>query len=406
MRPSSKKLNLLVSTFVLAQNIISAQNVRIRKLEVNESQKTNKRKLKIAEDEETIFKRKYNNKDITLQNVEFSSVKNTITLDGVEYSFDNLEELEMFSPEFKLFENGVEVGNYDDHKGIVFNGKDGENEIFVSHDYSRRINMIEIYDGENTTTLLSDLTMGEHNSSDVSDSPMHQHLYSDGEKVSYDYLDDHELETGSSKSIFTMQGKGCSYYRVIDVAIAFDTSFCKYSGGFKKAVNKVQSIVAIASKKYKQPGLCIKIRISAADGRCNKNDDPYNKMRYWISGCTGRDGLIDDFSSYWGTYMKYIPRDSAHLFTANKMDGPVGCSGIGVLCKRAYGVNQISYFYDMNLQAHLFAHELGHNCGAVHIGGNGYMMNPNVNHAQYGFSMQSIYQMNAYLKTATCLHYG
>jgi len=405
-------MNLLILISFLLQNTVSAENVRTARLKVREPMENNKRKLTIVEDEESIFKTKYSYKETSLQNVEFSSSANTMTLDGKSYSFDNLEELEIFSPEFKIYEDGAELDSYDNHKGFLFNGKDGDNEIFVSHDYSRRINMIEIYDGQNTTTLLSDTSMDENNPSDENDSSddsiaMDQHLFSDGEKVPYDYSDENGLETASSKTIFTMQSS-CGYYRVIDVAIAFDTSFCKYAGGFNSAINMAKSIVAIASKKYKQAGLCMKVRISAADGRCNKKNDPYKKMRYWYSGCAGRDGYLDDFGAYWGTYMKYIPRDTAHLFTAERMDGPVGCSGIGVLCKsKSYGVNQISHFYDMNLQGNLFAHELGHNCGAIHLNGNGYIMNPNVNHAQYGFSVQSIYQMNNYLKYAgTCLHYG
>ena len=58
--------------------------------------------------------------------------------------------------------------------------------------------------------------------------------------------------------------------------------------------------------------------------------------------------------------MKYIPKDAAHLFTAQTMDGPLGCSGLASLCRNAYGVNQMSFTNDLTLQTSLFTHELAH----------------------------------------------
>ena len=69
-----------------------------------------------------------------------------------------------------MSQDGVELDSHDNHNIFSLNGKDSENKIFVSYDYSRRINTIEKYDGKNTSTLLSDTSICESNLSDENES--------------------------------------------------------------------------------------------------------------------------------------------------------------------------------------------------------------------------------------------
>lgn len=109
-------------------------------------------------------------------------------------------------------------------------------------------------------------------------------------------------------------------------------------GGFHSTLNKIKTIVALASNKFKQQGVCVKLKLSAVDIRCSRDNDPYAGMRLDKSGCYG-SGLLDDFRYYWDVNMKDVPRVSAHLFHTSKMDGPLGCASQRDLCRRnSYGV--------------------------------------------------------------------
>merc|ERR1712232_559281 len=133
-----------------------------------------------------------------------------------------------------------------------------------------------------------------------------------------------EMEDSSVFSTF-----GCNNYRVLKVAIVYDYSFCFWSGGPTQAWNKISKIVSMASGKYQQ-SLCISLKISALEGHCNYNQDPYRKMRHQYSGCSYQKGLLQDFTKHWRYNKKNIKRDAAHLFVGQKfIDGTIGCAGIG-----------------------------------------------------------------------------
>jgi len=393
MMKGSTNLSITTITLFLFGST-RAGSVRRRLSEDNNNNNNIRRSLWIENDEVSLYQSRFNNREPLFKEIDFSSYKNEISFDGRIYSLNSLEELSLFSKNFTIFRDGKEV-NYIESpvEGKLYFGKDGDSEIFVSDDEERRINVIEIFDGENITTLVSNLTL-DFNSTEA---PPYKDI---------DDEDDEDQETMSTNVFFKNMPSFCSSYRTIEVAIAFDTSYCYWVGGYNQAVSRVHQTVALADKKYRQAGLCLALKLTHIDGHCDYNTDPYKSMRYWLSGCGGTQGYLNDFQNYWKVYMNHIHRDSAHLFTANNLDGPIGCSGIGCLCKIAYGVEEMSYFkYDINLEGNLFAHELAHNCGANHVGGHGYVMNPNINYGQYGFSSQSVWQMISYLNSVSCLSY-
>jgi len=158
----------------------------------------------------------------------------------------------------------------------------------------------------------------------------------------------------------------------------------------------------MASGKYQQ-SLCISLKISALEGHCNYNQDPYRKMRHQYSGCSYQKGLLQDFTKHWRYNKKNIKRDAAHLFVGQKfIDGTIGCAGIGTLCTHAYGVEAIPWSSDSSLQSNLFAHELAHNCGATHINSPSNVMNAYITHSYNGFSQISKSNIKKYLKKQNC----
>ena len=167
-------------------------------------------------------------------------------------------------------------------------------------------------------------------------------------------------------------------------------------------MSRVQSIVGLASSKY-QP-FCINLKVSTVEGHCDYYQDPYKNMRITISGCMGGQGLLNDLRSYWGSTNRHLPGVSVHLFTGTAFhDGPIGCSGIGSLCRGvAYGVNSMIYHSDPNYQAVLYAHELGHNLGATHTNADNYVMSARVGRADYGWDSTNYNIIRNFLYYAFC----
>jgi len=372
-------------------------------------------KLVIQDDHKLTFKTTERH-----QSVEFIAASNVMSFNGDTYSLNNVKEYSIWAPDSKVYLDGNDLNPPRQGRAlegiknqpVFYFGKVGKVELLIVQNHlTRRIEAIETHDTSSSVTkfifnsTMSIAELDNRNSPDLEEYAFNfSKSYLQNDTIEYWTQEGKLNETDNS--LFQAQGS-CGVYRQIDVAIAFDSSFCKFMGGFNAAVQRVQYIVALASNKFKQQGLCLSLKLKAVDGRCKGNDDPYKKMMYWKSGCLTNKGLYQDFTSYFRSNMKQIPRDAAHLFTARTMDGPIGCSGLGSLCGRfAYGVNQMSFTSDLTLQTSLFAHELAHNCGASHNNKNGYIMSLGVNDGRNGFTAQSIKQMLSYLSTVSCLAYS
>jgi hypothetical protein len=185
----------------------------------------------------------------------------------------------------------------------------------------------------------------------------------------------------------------CSSFRNIQVAIAFDSSFCASFGGRDGATQEVERIVATASTSYyRRPGLCVNLQIVRLEGYCDSGSDPYNRGPI-LSGCNN-EGMLDFFQDFWEQNRRNIPRDAAHLFRSRPFTDQrtIGCAYTDALCGgAAYGVNNFAGQSTVR-RAVLFAHELGHNSGAGHIQSTNagqFIMEPSVNAGTNGFAQES-----------------
>lgn len=95
---------------------------------------------------------------------------------------------------------------------------------------------------------------------------------------------------------------GCNnMYKMIDLAVAYESSFCQREGGKAAAENTVLQIVASVSQKYQQFGVCAKVRLSHLEGWCDKILDPYKTyVALNSSGCKSY-GLLDGFKEIWNS---------------------------------------------------------------------------------------------------------
>lgn len=161
-----------------------------------------------------------------------------------------------------------------------------------------------------------------------------------------------------------LQSVECPSYRVIEVAIAYDTSFCSYFGGQAAADRKVQTIISGVSEKYKQKGLCMMVVMSHLEGYCDASVDPYRAMLE-KANADGNNAcaVLYPLQEYWAENRSNVQQDAMHLFHGyNLPSNTIGCAFVSVLCSSyAMAVNEISYTGNQELQNILVAHELGHN---------------------------------------------
>jgi len=194
-----------------------------------------------------------------------------------------------------------------------------------------------------------------------------------------------------------------SSFRMIEVAIAYDLTFCAtYNAEAWTAQSAIESIVAMASKYYEVGGLCAMIQLSYVEGYCDQSNDIYAPF-------IQDDSLLNIFKDYWNTHRQHVARDTAHLFTGTDFssNNAIGRAFISEICdlQNAYGINWITFSTELKLQANLFAHELGHNAGAHHYGDSdtGHLMNPGMNDGRNGFSEACVASMDQYLSQQSCV---
>jgi len=340
-----------------------------------------------------------------------------ISVNDKEYDFKNLDEVNILSSSFSATLDGKKANVSCEHSYWSGRDIDGDAFLFMSKDEFGNVDYVNIAEVEtqNSFTASDDhpglfepvIYDNVHEKSMFSmdeDYIITPHTHpSVLEILNYtenmtDIYDDIEIE--EEEGVFTTFG--CNNYKVLEIAIVYDSTFCSWTGGPTQAWNKISSIVSMASGKFQQD-LCISLKISALEGHCNYSQDPYRKMRHQYSGCAYK-GLLQDFTKYWHFNRKHIKRDAAHLFVGKKFtDGMIGCAGIGTLCKYAYGVEAIPWSSDISLQSNLFAHELAHNCGATHINSPSNVMNSYITHSYNGFSQTSKSNINSYLKYQNCV---
>jgi len=321
------------------------------------------------------------------------SERNTIKVNGAVHSMDDLLPMDVFSPDATYMDDGKEkplpaVAMFmkvaSDNTMLVTKGPGGNVQtIDITYADGSNTFMEEVSGGVLAVMLpeardkeaMSKFIMAEtkllgESGNNSSEPQIGRSSSGNAKEIGLGWRKLME-QSDSSREERHLQS-GCSMLRVIEVAIAYDSSFCSKMNGASNANAAAQQIVARASTLY-QNNFCGKIQITYLEGFCDPSTDPYAAgVRPNQSGC-GNSGLLQFFSSFWGTNRGSVRRDTAHLFSGtalecNNAGCVIGCASVQSLCSTSssYGVNHITFFTDRQLQSDLLAHELGHNCGATH----------------------------------------
>lgn len=213
--------------------------------------------------------------------------------------------------------------------------------------------------------------------------------------------------TESGQERETNDAEPCASYRDVHLAAVYDSSFCaSYGNDSSDADDRVASLVAAASARHGQNGLCARIKLSHLEGWCDPETDPYETVvETNRSGCGESGGALREFREHWNKHRDHVRRDAAHFFSGTRFECEggscvLGCAFSKATCvkARAYGVS-FDAFPNLTTQSLLLAHEIGHNNGAAHDADKGSIMYGSFSPQSTGFSEGSIASMNEHYST-------
>lgn len=382
-----------------------------------------------------IFMSKENDIMDPLQTIELNG--NTYDLTGLqeinlftknaEYIFDhesrNLSTLDSCSKMyFKNLGDQVMIVSFCD---IELKGEKSS-EVEISVVEKSRGNVIGSFSSENNTTKILPRIMDDKEYRDINQKIVPSEEYEPNDQNDYLKFFRNSLRGANTiANIFLEEGgteefddSPCEDYKEIELAIAFDSTFCQEHGGERKAVSNIIHIMTLVSLRYEQNGLCTKVRLSHLEGYCGETDPFVEGVAIGKGGCSDDEyGLKQYFADYFMENRKRVHRNVAILITGSPLecreDGRcvVGCASKRSLCdpRRAYGVvdatiNGIAP-NDTNLRAVTISHELGHIIGADHIDeeNKNFIMNALLNDGKDGFGRESISSMQCHMRRSSCM---
>ena len=354
-----------------------------------------------------------------------------ILVDGemIALEMTKLTPINIFTPNAMYFFDGIQRGD-PPASSVYSSNVDATVTLTMTPEGLQSISKMDPITGETINVLPmepgSDIFV-EITASDVNPEELRRYEFGDPVGMSRRDRDLRALPEG----IMARSLQGCSSFRVIELAVAYDSTFCADVGGSESlATAAVERIVSDASQIYQQPGLCLKIQIAAIDGFCDPIVDPYASIiPFSVSG------IASEFMRFITNdpVRSAIPRDAFHLFYGGKPGfGAIGFAYLDVLCDNnfGFGVNEITFSSNPVLQASLLAHELGyvllrmkcflyhkchltrfsfvnehsHNAGSNHDSQTGQNIMSPVICTCPSFSSSSVSQINSHVASVSCIN--
>lgn len=402
--------------------------------------------VSITKQDISSFKDSYALKDDIPLKIQEIPASNSFTVNDKRYDINDLDRVEdIFTPDFEYRMDGVEQENMPDFN--VFSKESGRERILVMF----RENVIEniLISNKDTgataaelihlrgrylvTIMPEDIDIEKYSeyilaepassqSNTVDDIQNNVESFAgDLEELVEDVVEDLRDSIEAAENIFFKWIKyfpglyskfDCQEYQMVEISVSFESTFCNEEGGADRAFEKAAQMVAAASMRYQQKGLCRKIQMSQMDGYCADSTDPYaNHVLDNKSGCYDEWGLLNDFREYSNANNTEAKRDASILFSGTALECSnlgcvVGCAFIKSLCQqeKGYAVVDGVFTESIDYRSVLVAHELGHIMGATHQHGSSgkYVMEAAVKESAEMFSRKSIRLMNRYMRDSTC----
>ena len=175
-------------------------------------------------------------------------------------------------------------------------------------------------------------------------------------------LSDDVLQTGllmTDSQIADVATSGATALRVIEIATDADYEWVTQAGGATQANSEILSMINMAEGVYERDlGLTFSVTFQHAW----TTPDPYRpiSMNY----------VFFDFRKYWEVNFSNVHRDITHLFSGKPIvNGVVGTAHSGGVCRTPeYTYAATKKQGGFPLWWKTFAHEVGHNLNADHVG--------------------------------------
>eukprot|EP00550_Attheya_septentrionalis_P010515 CAMPEP_0198304580 /NCGR_PEP_ID=MMETSP1449-20131203/57470_1 /TAXON_ID=420275 /ORGANISM="Attheya septentrionalis, Strain CCMP2084" /LENGTH=524 /DNA_ID=CAMNT_0044007105 /DNA_START=519 /DNA_END=2093 /DNA_ORIENTATION=+ len=418
------RLSVFLLILLLPTTVIAQDNVQ-SSMEVNRDIRGLDGQCSLRDSDASLLKDDY------MPNIQSIVDNAVLDADGISCSLDGLEDYNIFGKTFVL--NGIMQASLPACSTKI--GSCGDSEIFLAKNQNGMPTFIEIKNKDSgaRTTLIAceDDATSFHTLTEDSYDPEKLALIGFGDM----------MYAGNTRNLFqrekepmlvdvdeqvrhlTDSNPTCSIRREVQVAIAYDARFCANQAP-TDGIAAVQAIFAQAKLMY-DATTCVELALTTVEGSCIVGDTPYNDLLLFPEGPSGCDynpsapvvgtlGYLQRLQTYWngggrpgGSVTDDLDVDAAHLFTGMFTDDPVvGCAFNAAVCTdSAYGANALRFSIDVN--AIIFAHELGHNLDGSHQDPpTDHVMDAvlNLNAVAFnnGFASVSHLEFEAYLDTVAC----
>ena len=149
-----------------------------------------------------------------------------------------------------------------------------------------------------------------------------------------------------------------------ELAIEADYPYFQAVGGTASTVAQdISTVIANVTSYSMLSGCNLRFRIVRYVIRATPQSNP------GLYNVTDPNTLLQNFRTVWNNLAGAIPRDTAHMFTGQDLNGTtVGIAYLSCVCTSTfgYGLSQSRFSLQPGRRAALSAHELGHNFSANH----------------------------------------
>ncbi|CAJ1952811.1 unnamed protein product [Cylindrotheca closterium] len=341
------------------------------------------------------------------------SIDGTVKANGRMYSLNDLQPLDVYSRNAVIMIDGeprpLEDGS---HRIRLFKSKGDQGETmlvakegYFNADNGGEIKSIDIISQDGSEVLmeaLEDGTLVTIRPEDMDQNKLRSLDFGEGNA---DIITNQLMDRNKR-----FLQERCNSFKVVEVAVAYDSTFCAQAASNSESTARTLVEQAIARADTLFEPICVRVRLSYLEGFCSQAQDPYTSAANAENiGCDGNRGALQIFRDYWESSRTNVNRDVAHFFVGRDFPGStIGCAATPALCDDvSYGIDQLSFTTNTQLQGNLFAHELGHNMGAYHVSdpdnASEFLMESSLNSGSDGVSSQSSNSILEYLDTRSCV---
>jgi hypothetical protein len=211
---------------------------------------------------------------------------NTVTLpDETVVSLSDMKLRSYFTASAKCFENGRQTRCPQPTVSVKTDAQTGLKVIAANNEHGELLNILVIDEASGMQVSLEAVAPGyvTYIPEDAFDDDYYKQFILE-DPVGANDVDDESIrrrrilqkENADEPKARQLQGD-CTRLRVIETAIAVESSYCSKIGGSNSVDPSVNNVMARVAADYEQPGLCFTAAISHFEKFCDPDTDPYKE---------------------------------------------------------------------------------------------------------------------------------